>query len=440
MNNSIDIYEKEFTNRLKWLMFFRVFFSTLLLGSTIILQVRDGHSLMERPLLLLYGLAAGILLLSLFYSVIFNNFKHKVSFAYVQIYIDTFIVSFIIYVTGGFSSTFSSLYLIVIIYTSMMLYRKSSMIIASMCSIQYGLIVDLEFYGILRPFGTLENVVSLDYDWSHVLYKTITTMLACFAVAFLSSLLAEQERKTKKELISLGEHVKRVEKLAVMGEMGAGLAHEIKNPLASLTGSIQMLMEEIKYNSDQKKLVQIILRETDRLSSLLNNFLLFTKPPQGKNIKINLKDELTDIVEFLKKNTQISSKVSITTQLSPDIWIKMDTDHLRQVLLNLFLNSAESIKDNGLLEVKLSSVKNNYAEITVTDNGCGIPDNLKDLIFNPFFSTRQNGTGLGLSIVHRILESYGSRLDIETSLNRGTTCSLKLKRVDPPVLSSTTLP
>ena len=421
-------------------MFFRVIFSTLLLGSTIILQIRDGHSLMERPLLLLYGLAAGILILSLFYSAIFKNVKHKVSFAYQQLYIDTFIVTFIIYVTGGFSSTFSFLYLVVIIYSSMLLYKKGSMIMASMCSIQYGLIVDLEFYGILRPFGTMENVISSDSDWSHVLYKTITTMVACFGVAFLSSLLAEQERKTKKELISMEKHVKRVEKLAVMGEMGAGLAHEIKNPLASLTGSIQMLMEEITYNGDQKKLVQIILRETDRLSSLLNNFLLFTRPPEGKNIKINLKDELTDIVEFLKKDNEIRTKVSITSQLSPDIWIKMDPDHLRQVMLNLFLNSAESIKDNGLLEIKLFPVKNNYAEIIVKDNGCGIPEDLKELIFNPFFSTRQNGTGLGLSIVHRILESYGSRLDIETGLNKGTTCSLKLKRVEPPVLPSITPP
>ena len=104
-------------------MFFRVIFSTLLLGSTIILQVMDGHSFMERPLLLLYGLAASVLLLSLFYSAIFKNVKHKVSFAYHQLYIDTFIVTFIIYVTGGFSSTFSFLYLVVIIYSSMQIGR-----------------------------------------------------------------------------------------------------------------------------------------------------------------------------------------------------------------------------------------------------------------------------------------------------------------------------
>ena len=103
------------------------------------------------------------------------------------------------------------------------------------------------------------------------------TMIACFAVAFLSSLLAEQARKTKKDLLAMEEHVKRVEKMAAAGELGAGLAHEIKNPLASLTGSIQILKEEISYDQKHDRLMQIVLREADRLSSLVNNFLLFAK-------------------------------------------------------------------------------------------------------------------------------------------------------------------
>ena len=119
-------------------------------------------------------------------------------------------------------------------------------------------------------------------------------MIACFAVAFLSTLLSEQTRKTKKELQTMEHHVKRVEKMALIGEMAAGLAHEIKNPLASLTGSIQLLKEDMRYDPDHDRLMQIILREADRLSSLASNFLFYARPPAGKVESIELGEVLLE--------------------------------------------------------------------------------------------------------------------------------------------------
>ena len=138
--------ESDFEHNLKWLMFFRLLFTSLLLGSTIILQLNQTPSTLDLPLLFLYGLIAAIFLLSFVYSLIFRRIKkRRLLFAYIQISIDTFFVTIIIFVTGGFSSVFSLLYLVVIIYSSMLLFRKGSIIMA-----------------------------------------------ACFAVAFLSSLLSEQ--------------------------------------------------------------------------------------------------------------------------------------------------------------------------------------------------------------------------------------------------------
>ncbi len=307
---------------------------------------------------------------------------------------------------------------------------------AALCSIQYGIMVDLEYYGILKPFVMDGSLLAIDYSWSHVLYKIMITMVACFAVAFLSGFLVEQLRKTKEEISFLEDRVKRVEKLAYMGEMAAGMAHEIKNPLASLAGSIQILKQEINFNSEYDKLMQIVLRETDRLSTIVNNFLLFAKPQAGKIKKIELGSALLETIKLFEKDSICDGKISIKKDLSPDIWIEMDPVHLRQVLWNLLLNAAEAIDGAGHIEVKTYPLKNNFACIEIADNGCGMSKSLMKSIFDPFFTTKSNGTGLGLSIVHSILESYGIWLDVQSAVAEGTTFTLKLKRIDPKDKSS----
>jgi len=425
--------ESDFEHNLKWLMFFRLLFTSLLFGSTIILQIGQTPSPLALPLLFLYGLIVAIFLLSFVYSLIFRRIKKKrLLFAYTQISIDTFIVTMIIFVTGGFSSVFSLLYLVVIIYSSMLLFRKGSVIMAAFCSIQYGIMVDLEYYGILKPFAMDEAFAASNYDGSQVLYKIVVTMAACFAVAFLSSLLSEQARKTKKELLYMENHVKRVEKMAAMGEMAAGMAHEIKNPLASLAGSIQMLREDIKYDPDHDKLMQIILREANRLSSLLSDFLLFAKPQAGKVEAIELAKALTETVEFFEKDSNRIKHISINKDFIPDIWIETNPAHLHQVLWNLVLNAAEAIEDQGVIDIGMHPSKDNTVEIRISDNGCGMSREIINSIFDPFFTTKPKGTGLGLSIVHSIVKSYDGQLDVESEVNRGTTFIFRFKSIKRP--------
>lgn len=432
MNHTPLQPEDELFRKLKWLMLFRLLFTTLLIGSTIILHISTSPSAISQPLLILYGIIAGIFMLSFIYALILNRVKRRVLFAYIQIGIDTFVVSLIIFVTGSFASIFSFLYLIVVIYGSMLLFRKGSMIMAALCSIQYGIMVILEYYGIITPFDTEGGLALLSYDWSYILYKIMFTTVACFAVALLSSFLSEQARNTTKELLAMEDHIKRVEKMAAIGEFAAGLAHEIKNPLAALTGSIQLIREDNHFNSDHNKLMQIVLREADRLSALVNNFLLFAKPPVGKVEAIELDKTITETIELFEKDNTCRGRISITKKLAPGIWIEMDPVHLRQILWNLLLNAAEAIEGSGLIDIKLYPLKGKRAGIQITDNGCGMPGEVIRSIFSPFFTTKSNGTGLGLSIVHSILDSYKSRLDIESDINCGTTVTMKLKQIKLP--------
>ncbi len=428
---SLKKAELESFRSLKWLMFLRVIFTTLLLGSAIMIQF-DETSFQTYPILFLYGIIIFVFFLSVVYALLIRWVKRYHPFAYFQIGADTLVVTMIIFVTGSFSSIFSFLYLLVIIYSSILLSRKGSMIIATLCSVQYGLLITLEYYGILSPLNAKSDILILQNNWSHVFYKIVITAVACFAVAFLSSLLSERERKTKKELQTMEDHFKRVEKLAAIGEMAAGLAHEIKNPLASLSGSIQILREEIRYDPVHDKLMQIVLRETDRLSSLVGDFLMFAKPPAGKALSLELERAVQDTVSLFEKGKTCQDRISITRHYSSGLWVQMDPMHLRQVLWNLLLNAAEAIEGSGDIHIRTYPNKNAHAVVEIYDTGCGMTTGQIKSIFDPFYTTKPNGTGLGLSIVHSILKSYESRLDVESEKGKGTKMTLSLKKLDPP--------
>jgi two-component system sensor histidine kinase PilS (NtrC family) len=432
MNPSAQNSQSDYKNKLRWLLLFRILFSSLLLGSSIILQLGEKTSPLAPSLIVLYSIIITIFLLSCIYGLLLKRIKREGTFALLQILTDTAIVSLIIFVTGSFLSVFSFLYLVVLIYSSMLLSRRSTLVIAAVCSIQYGIMVDLEYYGILTPFGMKSMHLAATFAWNEVLYKVMITMMACFAVAFLSSLLSEQTRKTKKELQAMEDHVKRVEKMAAIGEMAAGLAHEIKNPLASLSGSIQLLKEDIRYDPDHDRLMQIILREADRLSLLVSNFLLYARPPAGKVEPVELDKVLIETTELFEKDGSTDGRISTTTNIESGIWIEMDPVHLRQILWNLLLNAAEAIDGIGKISVEMYGERNKDAWVKIIDDGCGMSTETLKSIFDPFFTTKTSGTGLGLSIVHRILQAYDSRLDVDSEPSKGTSVTIKLKQIHPP--------
>lgn len=427
MANSV-LSDQELLKKIKWLMFFRILFTLFLLGSTIIIQLGQRLSFRTPQLLLLYGINALVFLLSIGYAGVLRQKKEIASLAHLQIVLDTVIVSLVVYATGCFVSIFSFLYLLVIVYSSFLFSRKGSMFIAALSSIQYGLMVELEYYGILKTFAP-SRFFANSGDLALVTYKVVVTMIACFAVAWLSSYLSEQVRSSRKELQAMEEHVRRVDRMAYMGEMAAGLAHEIRNPLASLIGSIQLLKEELPLSAGQDKLMRIVLREAGRLNSLVTDFLLFAKPPSGNISTIRVDEAINDTLALLKNDEKFHAGISVTTDLIPSVRIAMDPIHFRQILWNVLLNAAQAMPDSGGIQIAMKSRANGDVDVRVTDTGKGIDPEHLPLIFNPFFTTKAGGTGLGLSIVHRLLETYGGRMDVESSAGCGAKVTVRLKTI-----------
>jgi two-component system sensor histidine kinase PilS (NtrC family) len=421
--------DNDLLKKIKWLMYFRVLFTTFLLGSTIIVQYGHQLSSPNPQLVLLYGINAVVFILSIGYAIILRYDIYIPALAYLQIILDTVIVSLVVFATGCYASIFSFIYLLVVVYSSLLLSRKGSMFIAALSSIQYGLMVELEFYGFLKPFVAVRSPLLTD-DLTVVTYKIVITMIACFAVAWLSSFLAEQARSSRIALLAMEEHVRRVDRMAYMGEMAAGLAHEIRNPLASLTGSIQLLKEELQLPTGQEKLMRIVLREADRLSALVSDFLLFAKPPSGNITDIWVEEVLLETLALFENDPICCRRVSISTELLPHVRIAMDPIHFRQILWNLLLNAAEAVRDQGNIHIRMQNVQNGHVEVRISDTGHGISPEHLPLIYNPFFTTKTSGTGLGLSIVHRLLEAYGGSLDVESRIGQGTVAILMLKKVN----------
>ena len=428
MDHSRITRESDFYHKLKWLMLSRVIFALIMLTTSLIIQPTESKPL-DKPFVVLYILSLSIFVVSLIYTAIFRYIKKGILFAYFQVIIDTIFVSFIIIITGITSNIFSFIYLVVIIYSSILLFRRGSFIVASICSIQYGVIADLEFYGFLNPFFLDHVYLTTPKDWHHVLYRIIFMMFACFAVAFLSSLLSERTRATETELLAMENHVRRVDKLASLGEMAAGLAHEIKNPLASLCGSIQLLQQDIDCGTANDRLMLIILRESERLNTLVSEFLLFAKPPRDNIEIIQLDKDLAEIVTLFKNESGCRDRIEITTELVTGFKVAMDPVRLRQILWNLLLNAADAIEKKGHINIKMYPLKRYHVCITITDDGCGMSHKIEKKIFDPFFTTKASGSGLGLSIVHSILQSYNGWLGVYSQPGKGTTFTLNLKRM-----------
>ena len=416
--------------KLKRLMLFRVVFALLLLGSTFFVHSKDLLSLPESSLKLFYGLAIFILVCSLTYAIIFFRIKDYIRLASIQIGIDTFIITILVYLSGGFASFYSFLYPVLPIYSSVFLQRRGTLIIAGMASALYSVLIGLEFLKIVPPLIPESINSAANYPWGYVTYKTLLVIIACFAVSLLSCYLMEQTRRARSELKAMRDHVNRVDKLASLGEMAAGLAHEIKNPLASMAGSIQILSQGVFEDPDQEKLMKIITREANRLSNLVNSFLLFAKSPGGRLTAVDVNKEIEETLELLEKDGRHQG-VIIQKELTADVWVEMDRVHFRQILWNLLLNAVEAVKEDGRIIIRTTR-QNDYTVFKVTDNGVGIDQKNIDKIFLPFFSTKPRGTGLGLSIVHNLLEGYNSRLDIHSTYGRGTTVTFKLKCIEPP--------
>jgi two-component system sensor histidine kinase PilS (NtrC family) len=218
--------------------------------------------------------------------------------------------------------------------------------------------------------------------------------------------------------------------MALIGEMAAGLAHEMRNPLAAITGSIELLGQGLKLDGTDERLMQIILRGKDQLDSFARDFLALARPVPVSRELVDLNEVIEEVLDYIKLNKNWTSKIKIIKVFSIKAKAFANKEQVRQIINNLTLNAIQSMEEGGVLSIETKMVKledkKEYSEIKVSDTGCGIKENDLKKIFEPFFTKKEKGTGLGLTIVSHLVDGYNGKIKIESTINKGTVCSVWL--------------
>ena len=564
-NPAAKFPDQKIYSDLQTLMLLRVVAVSILLGALIFVQFYETGAYFAQVRSYHYLLIIVLYALTITYVILLRHYKNLLYHAYAQLLIDVIFVSALIYTTGGIESLFSFLYILVIIYASIILYRKGGMIIASSSSTVFGLLMGLQYYGFIHPLGSRLTYPD-EYKSSYLYYVILVNIAAFYLVAYLASYISEQARKSKAELqakqrdvnkleilnesiiqsitsglivldgrnriilsnpaaekifnfnsgeiageqvlkvlpflkehmddedapflksfnklnpfldlrfsksenktaylrfsvspldLSMGdqqgcmlifqdmtdvkkieEEMKRVEDLALIGELAAAIAHEIRNPMASISGSIQMMKTDLDHNDFNSRLMDIISREIDRLNNLISDFLNFARPKETALKNFNLNDLILESLELFKNSHHWTGNTKVTTVFPGTIEIESDPEQIRQVFWNLFLNACEAMPQGGNLTVSTDIVEHdvyknkNMARIVVHDTGPGFDKKALSKIFTPFFTTKERGSGLGLATVKRIINGLKGEVKGLNHAEGGAEITITLPLVPPPV-------
>jgi signal transduction histidine kinase len=242
--------------------------------------------------------------------------------------------------------------------------------------------------------------------------------------------------KDLTEVLSLEEKIRRQERLAGVGRLAAGIAHEIRNPIASISGAAQILRDQLSGGGiddpkESERLSQLIVRESERVDRLVAQLLRFAKPTVVQRAAVDLRDVLKESLEALKTRPDFKEvDVQITVNLSGDLQVTGNRDELCEVATNLMVNAMQALSEQkGNFDKRLlieGRKSRGHIELVIQDNGPGIPKEFRSRIFDPFFTTKGMGTGLGLAQVDKIVREHEGQIDVESEEGKGTALKIRL--------------
>ena len=405
---------------------YRLAVLTSLLVSAFIIQLSSPDS---QPNLPFYYLIFGAYGFSALFFGLYAWGRGLVAQAFAQVVFDLLLITAFVYISGGIASSMYFLYLFPIIAAGLVISGRAGFLAASLSAILFGLLVDGVYFGFIPAFRP-EHAVKTPLG--SMLVTIFIAWGVFFVIAGLISKLAGSLRKTREALRAADKELLVRERLSEAGRVSASLAHEIRNPLAAISGSVQVLKKELALSDEQRDLMGIVIKESERVSHSLEQFLDFALPSKHVFSVISLTDILDETLKILKGGGELDGKVEVTGNFrSADLHYYGNAGQFKQVFWNLIKNAVKAMPDGGRLRLDFLGPQRKEIRIVVADSGRGMTDEDKEHLFEPFYSGFENGRGLGMSIVRKIVEDYDGRIDVRSELNKGAEILITLPLRNP---------
>ncbi|MBN2718945.1 MAG: hypothetical protein JXX14_24070 [Deltaproteobacteria bacterium] len=427
-----DTLDRDYS-RLSWVMVLRVAIISTLLGATVIMN-QDIHEMIGASTRFLLSIIVVTYVQTIAYAIWFRTGKRLAVLGNLQFMGDALLFTALSYATGGVTSGFTFLYHLWVIVAIVSMGKRAGFIQATVSSLFIVLTGAAMGWEVIDP---LDDIASGAMSVGTTAYALLVNIVSLYVVAFLVNILAsriedageglKKERAQKEELAKKLEQARH---LAALGELAATLAHEIRNPLSAVSGSFQMLKTQMlksgaETGDDERMLSSIIERELDRMGRLIDDILQYARPRAPQLYPVDLSKLCQETIHSFFTGV-CHRGVAVESHLPDGCFCMGDANQLRQVLWNLLVNASQVVSDDtGRIDVTLS--KNDTAvRLEISDNGPGVPMEIRDKIFDAFFSTKERGMGLGLALCQRIITGHGGAIQIEEASETGARFSVVL--------------
>lgn len=397
-----------------WMILTRLVILTLLLILSLIISSTVSFLFPFVPFI--YVIGCGYILSAVFLWL-WHLGKKLLLQAYFQVLVDLALVTALVYASGGVSSSAYILYLLPIIGAGLVISGRAAYLMAALSAIFFGVLADLMYFGLVK---TPEVVAGPALTLGYVIYEIAVAWSAFFIIAFLTSSLRARLVKANRALQVAQKELSIKERLSEAGRVSAALAHEIRNPLAAISGAVQVISKEIRLTPDQQALMDIVLRESNRVSRTLDQFLDYAVPVKEVFVQVNLRSLVEETLKMLEVSGELNGLVEVGGNFRRSgLTYFASASQLRQVCLNIIKNSLRAMPQGGKLDIDLNRSRGSI-ELRFADTGCGMTEDELNHLFDPFYSRFEGGRGLGLSIVRRVIEDYDGRIKVSSEPDRGT--------------------
>lgn len=404
--------------RLSWLAGLRLVVLSALLGAIIVLYLRERQVVGDFSTQLVLATVAGGFALAALFAAALRARKWLMPIAYGQLVVDQITWTLLAYVSGGAASGAASFYGLTCVFGAVVAGVRGVIVTVSTAAVLFAS-MSLGFAtGWLRPPAD-QVAHSYPLAWKDVSYHLSLNLLALVVVAVLAGYLAERLQRAGGQLIEVTARAEQAERLALLGKFAAGLAHEIRNPLGSIAGSVELLAMAPSLSEEDKILCGIITREASRLNDLVTDMLDLVRPRQPELQPVDVATLAGEVVRLAARSGRGSDVVVRYDGPRDGVLVRADAGQLRQILWNLVRNAVQVSSAGAPVSVRVRVEASGAVALEVEDAGPGIPDSAREQLFDAFFTTRTQGVGIGLAVVKRIVDDHGFGITVESGAERG---------------------